>query len=267
LRRGYPVCPTLAPASSAGKSYAAAVRRLAVVPILAALALPAPALGKVASATGVREADGQTVYVDVVVAVPKGQSVRAATDEALRQQGARRKPPGGGGSTSYAFSGLKWDVLPVHQSYNPFGQVVPAQSALTATESTWSSVSGSAFRMSFDGTTSRCPSLVRECRGPQSFDGHNDVGWQRLGGSTLGVTWFGTSIDEADTAISNRFRWNTGCTNVSGSYDVQTVMLHENGHVAGLDHVNDPNQVMYPSYLGARCTLGSGDQAGLAALY
>src|SRR5918995_3814148 len=65
------------------------------------LALPASAQagGRVASATGMKQVNGETLYVDVVVAVPVGQSDRQATDKALSEQGASRraKPPWAGG--------------------------------------------------------------------------------------------------------------------------------------------------------------------------
>jgi hypothetical protein len=41
--------------------------------------------------------------------------------------------------------------------------------------------------------------------------------------------------------------------------------LHELGHVAGLDHVDDPDQVMHPE-VGQHWDLGDGDRAGLRAL-
>ena len=54
---------------------------------------------------------------------------------------------------------------------------------------------------------------------------------------------------------------------VSGSFDLESVFLHEHGHVAGLGHSTDVNAVMYPSYQTARCSLAADDQAGIAALY
>ena len=45
------------------------------------------------------------------------------------------------------------------------------------------------------------------------------------------------------------------------------MILHENGHVAGLGHSTDINAVMYPSYQTARCALAQDDKNGLAALY
>jgi hypothetical protein len=84
------------------------------------LVVPASAQagGRVASATGVKQVNGKTLYVDVVVAVPAGQTDRDATDRALSEQGARRAkppwaggpggPPGGGGGEQYFYTGLKW---------------------------------------------------------------------------------------------------------------------------------------------------------------
>jgi hypothetical protein len=247
--------------------------------LLAVLPASAQADGRVASATGAKQVNGQTVYVDVVVAVPRGQSDRQATDQALAQQGASRsqKPPwagnpggpggGGGGGEDYFYTGLKWDSA-VTQNYNVAGQPLSAKSALTSTYSDWSNISGSTYSIGYGADTSRCPSLVQQCTGPQVTDGHNDVGWASLGGTTLGVTWWVTGDPEADMALNTRFAWKTTCSSSGGSaYDVETVFLHENGHVAGLDHTDRTDSVMYPSYQAPRCTLYQYDQNAMANLY
>jgi hypothetical protein len=43
------------------------------------------------------------------------------------------------------------------------------------------------------------------------------------------------------------------------------VLLHEAGHIAGLNHVNDPNQVMYQDPR-KHTKYASGDKAGLFVL-
>jgi Matrixin len=234
--------------------------------LLAALPAAASAAQRTASATGVASVRGAPALVEVYVQVQPGETAREATNAALADQGARRAaPPTSGGP---GFTGLVWDVLPVEQSYNPAGEVVAAQSLLEATQGTWSSVPGSDFEMTSGGTTTRCPSIVQECPGPQRIDGANDVGWARLSQGTLGVTWSiigGT--DEADMALSTRVPWHTGCASVPNSFDTQTVLLHENGHVAGLDHATSTASVMYPFYQGARCTLDRLDQQAIGTLY
>jgi len=233
----------------------------------AAVPAAASAAQRTASATGVAEVRGTNVLVEVFVVVPPGQTARQATSAALADQGAQpQAPPGSSGGPG--FTGLVWDLLPVVQNYNPAGQPVAAESALMATQAAWSSVPGSRYAMTFGETTPRCPSIVRECPGPQLLDGHNDVGWARLSSGVLGVTWSTINGgDEADMALTTRVPWNTGCTNVAGRFDVQTVLLHENGHVAGLDHASSVASVMYPSYQVARCSLGLLDQDAISRLY
>jgi hypothetical protein len=234
--------------------------------LLAALPTAASAEQRTASATGVANVQGADVYVEVFVQVPEGQSARQAAEAALVDQGALpQQPPGPGGP---GFTGLVWDVLPVVQRYNALGEPVPAESPLGATQAAWSEVPGSDFEFRYGGRTFRCPSIVLECPGPQVLDRRNDVGWLPLPPNTLGVTW--STIggwDEADMALSTRVPWSAGCTDIAGSFDVQTVLLHENGHVAGLGHASSPSSVMYPSYLGARCSLGPLDQQAISALY
>jgi hypothetical protein len=208
--------------------------------------------------------------VEVLVVVPAGASARAAGRRALAGQGATRAPAKAEAPQAqrYSFTGLRWDVMPVRQSYNAAGErVTGARTALTNTYGDWSSVSGSTYRMVSGGTTPRCPSLVRECPGAQRNDAFNDVGWALLSNGTLGVTWSTSGRDEADMAISTRYAWSTGCVARPNTFDLESVFLHENGHVAGLGHSNDTRAVMYPSYQTARCALAQDDRNGIAALY
>ena len=228
---------------------------------LLSAAAPASAADRVVAGLGTAKVAGKTATVEVFVAVPDGTSAKAAKDRAIRAQGATPV------ANEFTFTGLKWGTLPVRQNYNPAGQPVNGASALSGTNSPWSTVSGSTFRIQSGGTTSRCPSLVKECAGAQRNDRFNDVGWARLANGTLGVTWSTSGTDEADMAINTRYRWSLGCTAVSGTFDLQSVFLHENGHVAGLGHSTNVGAVMYPSYQTARCALAADDRAGIAALY
>jgi hypothetical protein len=242
---------------------------VALIGALAAAA-PAAAADRVIAVEGVAKGNADR-RVEILVSVPAGQSARAAGDRALAGQGAERvkaKKPTAPTSQGYTFTGLRWDRLPVRQSYNNAGaRVAGAQTALTNTYGDWSTVSGSAYRITSGGTTSRCPSLVRECPGAQRNDGFNDVGWSSLANGTLGVTWSTSGVDEADMAINTRYSWSTGCVNRPNQIDLETVYLHENGHVAGLGHSTNTGAVMYPSYQTARCVLAQDDKNGIAALY
>jgi len=53
---------------------------------------------------------------------------------------------------------------------------------------------------------------------------------------------------------------------LNGKKVVRAVVLHELGHVVGLDHVNSRWQLMYPRTQRAKRDYGRGDLAGLAAL-
>ncbi len=217
---------------------------------------------------------GETVIVEILVAVPAGADPQTVGREALRRAYPEAAPLTDAESSGYTTTGLYWDVLPVVTNYNDAGgpgnlNYVSRRGSLTSAMQTWTDVPTSRFEFSDGGDTTRCPSLVKECPGRQYFDGYNDVGWLNISDpSVLGVTWYSTSRDEFDMAIDNtNFVWQTSCGDVSGQYDLETVHLHELGHALGLGHSSDPNAVMYAYYRGARCALGADDVNGVTALY
>ncbi|MCA9780343.1 MAG: matrixin family metalloprotease [Candidatus Eremiobacteraeota bacterium] len=60
---------------------------------------------------------------------------------------------------------------------------------------------------------------------------------------------------------------NWDLTGTGGNVDLETVALHEIGHLLGLQHSNVPNSVMFASYSGPRRQLAPDDIAGIEALY
>jgi hypothetical protein len=243
--------------------------------LLALLALPAPAVSappRLLSATGIRTIAGHEVLVHVTLAARDDDD--AAVAAALRAQGAR--PLTRIQAARYATIGFRWPDARAAQAYNPAGEpVAGAVAALHAAQATWSSVDGAAFRFVDDGLTTRCPSLW--CGA--GADGHNDVGWASLpcdaSSCTLGVTTFsgtpgrrGFDITESDVLLSNDISGLGESWHTDGSHvDIETVMLHEDGHVLGLNHSTDAGAVMYPVVLEVRRELSTGDVAGVTWLY
>ena len=225
-----------------------------------------PGKTQIVSAFG--KVPGQDLIVHVLVLVPQGSDKNEIANEAVRQQGARTID-----HTEFSLTGLEWtqtdnagNVI-VIQRYNPSGDPTGGGlGALLDTHTTWTRVPNSDFAFVDGGSTTDCPSLVRECPGRQTSDGNNDVAWLSLKGkNTLGVTWFNTRTVEADMAMNTKFSWSIDSPNTG--IDVETVFLHENGHVVGLGHSDVTGAVMESVYAGMRQTLHTDDECGIKTLY
>ena len=86
-------------------------------------------------------------------------------------------------------------------------------------------------------------------------DNGNTVGWAGFGPGTLAMAyWWNDSAGyklEGDIAFNNRVtNWYTGLagTPPTNQYDLISVATHEAGHIFGLDHNANRNQVMYSSF-------------------
>ncbi len=89
------------------------------------------------------------------------------------------------------------------------------------------------------------------------FDGPGDV---------LAHASFPNPYDERQVFLhfDDDERWVDSDT---GDIDLLTVAAHEIGHTLGLEHTNDPNALMFPSYSGPHRFLGQDDIAGAQSLY
>jgi len=136
--------------------------------------------------------------------------------------------------------------------------------------------------MVVDGSTDERASASRPARDPQRYgSGWSPVlvAWttpedvQGLSGDVVGL---GGSTSVQDD-VTGRDVYVTGDVALDspalgamlhrpqGRAEVRAVVMHELGHVVGLTHVDDPDQLMYPDSIGLT-SFGPGDLAGLAAL-
>jgi hypothetical protein len=230
----------------------------------------------VGSASGVIQVSGEDIIVSVLVVASDDAHADADAEAALERnyphasESSTLNTKARGGNTGFTVNGLVWDALPVPVNYNDAGApVTGALASLKAAIATWNDVPTSSFAFAYTGATTRCPSLIDECPGVSSFDGHNDVGWVDLADpNLLAVTFWGTKTKEFDAVLDNaNFPWATGCPPAQAiGFSVQSVFTHELGRALGLGSSKDPSSIMYPPYQGY-CALGLVDVQGVSALY
>jgi hypothetical protein len=151
---------------------------------------------------------------------------------------------------------------------------------------TWNSLKGFSFRI--EEEPKPWPESPLIC-GPLGLvpDSHSHIGWKHMdtslfdtcfgfGTSALAVTHlvpslYSVEIVEADIIFNDDKTW--ALDEGKDVYDVETVALHELGHVISLgdlynhsDHVEDLQQVMH-KYWGKRRDLRWGDKAGARWMY
>lgn len=170
----------------------------------------------------------------------------------------------------------KWlpSEIPVDVAYNPTGAPPPVgPPVVVAGLHAWSKVETSSFRFRYGGVTENTATILNF--GP---DGENVISWAWLdcvAGCVLGITSKGVA-HEVDMVLNS----NPAAAEQLGvgtSVDWQTVILHELGHMAGLEHscpvpfgpcsATEADAVMYYQYRGILRKLASDDVLGLSALY
>jgi len=238
--------------------------------------------------TGVRSAGSHIVRTEVVVGLRPGVDPRLAAGKVLE-----KVAPGSTVSDDFIFTGTVYSRFFDHgrrndvvtQFYNPGGD--PTGGGLVAlknAQATWNAVRDSSFRFAYGGTTDRCASMSLECPGgPRGPDGFDDVGWRSIpwddpsffvafGYVAQAEDFFTGETFESDMTLNidiAPFAWFTDGVEREGFFDVdlETLVLHENGHVAGLWHSFEASTLMAPSYTTIKRALTDAERDGIAFLY
>jgi hypothetical protein len=161
---------------------------------------------------------------------------------------------------------------PIHYAINPDGAppdylsfILPAVAAAqqaSGLEFVYDGVSTDAWDSRQKGTSTR-PVLIAFLDKLESPTASSDaVG---LGGSSWLELDGPVRPHYLTGSIALKRSWFAEESGEHRTADEQSVVMHELGHVLGLDHVDDHDEVMYPSSHG-QTSYGPGDLAGLALL-
>ncbi|MGD9933376.1 MAG: matrixin family metalloprotease [Dehalococcoidia bacterium] len=168
------------------------------------------------------------------------------------------------------------EAMPVPFLYNG-ANGLPSVDLLKATEfamQQWNGAGGHYFRLEYQGTTTALPAV---CNGVPARDGMNVIGWNAsLPTGVLGSTCAlitngpkGRMPVETDITMSSVVGWTDTELTPSHAFDLWSTVLHEFGHVVGLDHSTTAGSVMKAAIAPGQQTrvLSDDDLAGIRALY
>ena len=106
--------------------------------------------------------------------------------------------------------------------------------AVERAAATWSAVASARVRFEFQGMTSAIPDTI---------DGRTTIGFleradleQVLGATSFMIDTTSGAIVEADIFFNSRFNWSVSPSGTPGRIDLESVALHELGHLLGLSH-------------------------------
>jgi matrixin len=133
---------------------------------------------------------------------------------------------------------LRWAQLPVRYFIRDRGVpgVSPDQARLAFESAfrTWQDLPTAAIRYEFVGFTSASP-LTSDGMTTLGFEDEADQ--ERVLGATRFIVDRVTGeLVESDIFFNTAFAWSTSAAGESGRYDLQSVALHEIGHLGGLGH-------------------------------
>jgi len=156
--------------------------------------------------------------------------------------------------------------------------------AVARAAATWAAVESAQVQFAFQGMTTALPEVI---------DGRTTIGFldrpdldQVLGATSFMIDTSTGAIIEADVFLNSRFLWSVAPAGVPGRADLESVALHELGHLLGLSHsavgetertsggnrrVTASGAVMFPIAMSAGTiaerVLHPDDIAGISDLY
>ena len=156
--------------------------------------------------------------------------------------------------------------------------------AVARATATWQGVPSAAVRFEYQGLTTASPGMV---------DGRTTLGFldrpdldRVLGATSFLIDTTNGAIVEADVFFNSRFAWSVAAAGTPGRVDLESVALHELGHLLGLSHsalgetevtssggrrVTASGSVMFPIAMPAGTiadrVLQADDMAGISDLY
>jgi hypothetical protein len=171
---------------------------------------------------------------------------------------------------------VAWDPCrPIHYVVNPDGQPAGASEAIAAAVAKVSAATGLQFVD--DGSTTEVPTKRREPYQPKRYGKDRWapvlIAWSdetvepELGGGTDGFAGpqgidapDGTAVYVTGDVVLDRVDL------ADAGADVEPTVLHELGHLVGLDHTSDRRQLMFAEGQDGVTAYADGDLRGLAAL-
>jgi hypothetical protein len=133
---------------------------------------------------------------------------------------------------------LKWTQLPIRYFITDRGTTgvnsTQLQQAVQAAFSTWEAVPTAQSSSQFVGFT---------LSNPSSGDGATVIGFQNrpdldrtLGATSFMIDTTTGAIVESDIFFNSAFTWSVAAQGETGAFDLQSIALHEIGHLHGLAH-------------------------------
>jgi hypothetical protein len=176
---------------------------------------------------------------------------------------------------------VRWDPCrPIHYVLRPDQAPPGGAEAIAAAVARIQQITG--LRFVFDGYTTEMPRPSRPTMDPARYGQRWSPvlvawtdpaeyppmsGYAGLGGADpVPGERAGTSRYVTGVVLLNRRHLGTVAGWPNGAARIRAVALHEFGHLAGLDHVDDPRQLMYDRPTTLAFDFAEGDLRGLAAL-